>query len=502
MQFLSNFLDTAQAHPKNVAIFWKQKLWTYAKLLDDVDEMVDALVDAGVQPGDRVSISMQNSPNLAISLLACMRAGFVAAPINTRFKATETLTALDLIEPTLHLGSGGMSADLSGISAQALPFEARVILADEGGASQAMKAARGRGGNRLRSTANDVDAPALLLPTSGTTGKPKIVAHTLATLGAITERYGALGLRDDDVMLNVGPMIHAGGLFNFFASLVRSGPMVMVGPFEAGAVLNAIEFRRCTWMKALPFAFRELIDAQHEHPRDVSSLRFCVASGDTAPARLHRDFEATFGLPLHACWASTEAATSLSFGAPGDSSYAAIAPGQIVLRELDNEAGDDLALGELLVRGPHVSPGYWSAGAVQPGRGWFETGDVFQRREDGTLSFVSRQKNLIIRGGSNISPLEVEEALRTHPGVSDAAVYGVPDEQLGERVGALIELAASSSFSLTDILDQLRGQLSEYKVPEIATIVLKLPRNGNGKVDRAAISQIPFTSNVAAKTDI
>lgn len=490
MPVLAHFLENAFSRSADVAFFWGQKQWTNARLLSDVDDLIDALVDAGAQPGDRISISMPNSPNLAISLLACLRGGFVAAPVNTRFKAAETRTVLELIEPALHLGSGGATANLSSVSVQTLPPEARVVLADEGGAVEAVRAARCASASRTRSSASGIAEPAILMATSGTTGAPKVVAHTLGTLDAITARYDALGLQPEDIMLNVGPMVHAGGLFNFLASLIRPGPMVMIGQFEAGAVLDAIAFHRCTWMKALPFVFAELIDAQQRQPRDVRSLRFCIASGDAAPARLQQDFAETFALPLHAGWASTEAATSLTHCAASGTGYREYAGSQIILRGLERDSPDGHDIGELLVRGPHVSPGYWSNGAILPGPDHFETGDVFRRLEDGTLSFVSRRKNLIIRGGSNISPLEVEEALRDHPGVSDAAVFGVPDDRLGERVAALIELSPTFPFTVTDILRRTRDRLSDYKVPEVAQIVVRLPRNGNGKVDRAALPRL------------
>lgn len=490
MPILARFRELALARPDSAAIIWEQKQWTNAGLLAEADALVDALVDAGAHIGDRVSISMPNSPNLVIALLACLRGGFVAAPINTRFKAAETRVVLESIEPRLHLGSGRGSADLSGVSAETLPAEARVVLADDDGAAEAVLAARCADSKQAQSNFEGIAAPAVLMPTSGTTGSPKIVAHTLSTLEAIATRYDALGLRPDDIMLNVGPMVHAGGLFNFLASLIRPGPMVIVGPFEAGAVLDAVARHRCTWLKALPFAFAELTDMQRQQPRDISALRFCIASGDAASARLKQDFIATFGLPLHAGWASTEAATSLTFCDPGGSGYRGHPGSEIALRGLDAPDARTTDIGELLVRGPHVSPGYWSDGAVAPGPDQFETGDVFRRLEDGSLAFVSRRKNLIIRGGSNVSPLEVEEALRAHPGVSDAAVFGIPDDRLGERIAALIELMPSATSSVADILQRLRERLSDYKVPEVAQIVPRLPRNGNGKVERAVLRRI------------
>ncbi|MCB4858451.1 acyl--CoA ligase [Sphingobium sp. PNB] len=490
MPVLAHFLEIALARPGSVAFFWGDKRWTNGDLLAEIDALVDALVDAGAQTGDRISISMPNSPNLAISLLACLRGGFVAAPINTRFKAEETRAVVDLIAPALHLGSAGASADLSGVCADTLPSDARVVLADEGGAAEAVRGGHCRRGDSTRSSAPGVAEPAILMATSGTTGAPKIVTHTLGTLDAITARYDALGLRPDDIMLNVGPMVHAGGLFNFLASLVRPSAMVMVGPFEPGAVLDAIARHRCTWMKALPFIFAELIDAQRLHPRDISSLRFCVASGDAAPTRLKQGFASTFRLPLHAGWASTEAATSLVHCAAEGSGYPIRTGTGVTLRSIEGDAADVHDTGELLVCGPHVSPGYWSNGAVQPGPDYFETGDVFQRLADGTLAFVERRKNLIIRGGSNISPLEVEEALRAYPDVSDAAVFGIPDDRLGERIAALIELAPSASASVAEILRRLRERLSDYKIPEFARVVSRLPRNGNGKVDRAALPRL------------
>jgi acyl-coenzyme A synthetase/AMP-(fatty) acid ligase len=218
----------------------------------------------------------------------------------------------------------------------------------------------------------------------------------------------------------------------------------------------------------------------------VSSLRSCIAAGDVCPDAVQRDFPVTFGLPLHTAWASTEGlGCLLSAGRPGRNRTA---PGVEV--KLVDTRGNPVpagAPGEALMQGPNVALGYWE-GPSQLRRfpdGWYPTGDMMRQEQDGSYSFVSRLKDLIIRGGSNISPVEVEQVLLTHPDVAEAGVVGVPDAVLGQRVAALLRLRAGVPDSrLADIVPEIAYALADYKLPEIVKAVESLPRNALGKVER------------------
>ena len=219
-----------------------------------------------------------------------------------------------------------------------------------------------------------------------------------------------------------------------------------------------------------------------------------MAGGDVCPPQLQDQFPSVFGIPLRSSWVSTEACGSLTYGLqPGPVSR--IIPGAQIRLVDDNRVPVPRGeVGELIVRGPYVTIGYW----VVPGRvkeapkeGWFHTGDLMRQDDKGDLWFVSRKKHLIVRGGSKISPVEVERVLMAHPAVRDAAVVGVPDPDLGQRVVGFAELAGSAqNVDLSEILAFATKRLADYKVPEALRIVGKIPRNTLGKIDRQSLLTI------------
>jgi acyl-CoA synthetase (AMP-forming)/AMP-acid ligase II len=332
----------------------------------------------------------------------------------------------------------------------------------------------------------DVNSLAVLLTTSGTTGLPKFVAHTISTLSA--DAFAHHGMVSTDVVLNCMPMVHAGGLFTFMASIRRGIPMVILKSFDAESALDAIEVYRCSWLMSTPVAFAAMIESQRAHPRSVLSLRMCLSAGDICPLDVQNAFPHVLGCPLRSIWGMTEVIGALAYGRrPGPVMQI---PAEAEIR-LVNDSGAAVAYGEpgeLWVRGAYVSVGYWiSPGCIDEGShdGWLATGDVMRQSEVDELQFVARKKDLIVRGGSNISPIEVEQVLKTHPMVRDAVVFAIPDLMLGERVAALIECTEEvgeetvSSFGLF-----CRTQLADYKVPEVLKVVALIPRNALGKIER------------------
>ena len=334
----------------------------------------------------------------------------------------------------------------------------------------------------------DAHAPAVLLTTSGTTGEPKFVTHTAETLSAITDSWPHFELNSQQVAVNAVPMVHASGLGMLLGCIEHGARMVLLERFDPGAVLDAIETHQCTWMLGLPFMFHAILERQGMRPRNVSSLGFCLSGGDVCPIQLQQQFRTVFGIPLRSWWACTETWGSLTYRLrPGP--VCRIVPGAEV-RLVDEENRDVRRgePGELLLRGPNVMVGYWAGpnridGATPDG--WFHTGDLMRQGEGDELWFVGRRKDLIIRGGSNIAPAEVESVLLANPVVRDAAVAGVPDPMLGQRVAALVQLKPGvSSGAVDDILADVKAQLADYKVPERLMVVDQVPRNPLGKIDR------------------
>jgi long-chain acyl-CoA synthetase/feruloyl-CoA synthase len=472
----------AKLRPSHTAFISNDQIWTYRRLADEAERVACAFAARGVRRGDRVVLHMANLPELAASYFACLLTGAIACPLNIRLKTAELRPLLQRLQPSLYVGQAETYANVAGIE----PTWTSIVggVPDDEGEWVASA--------REISAAHtiEVDEPAVLLHTSGTTGQPKFVTHTLTTLTAVTDTWKHLGLPDAGVVLHCLPMVHASGLYTFLACIRFGIPMVLLERFDSDAVLDAIEAHRCDWLLGLPFMFAALLQRQRENPRKIDALKMCVTAGDVCPAELQQEFPHVFGVPLRSFWASTEA-VGLTF-APRFGPVSRVTPGTRV-RLVDDQGAPVPRgeAGELLLRSASLSVGYWEGpDRVEPATvdGWFHTGDIMRQSEEDELWFVSRKKDLIIRGGSNISPVEIEKVLRSHPEVRDAAVFGVPDATLGERVAAIVQLSGNGGATALDrILASASHQLADYKVPETMKAVSTIPRNALGKIDRASL---------------
>ena len=484
---LFHYLETRR---KKVAFSKGKDLWTYERLAIEVERLTRGLVERGLRKGDRVALHMANLPEFVIAYHACFRIGAIAAPLNIRFKTAELRPLLQRLRPALYIGQAALYDQVAPIESSVLRSNDRFVVdghVNDPRVQPWTSLLAENDGKPVRVTP-DVDAPAVLLTTSGTTGQPKFVIHTLATLSRMAEAVAHWDLDGDQITALFCPMVHVSGLLTLLACFHFGVPFVLLERFEPGAVLDSIERHRCTWVLGLPFMFAALLQQQRARARKVDSLRTCLVSGDVCPPQLQAQFPALFGIPLRSVWASTEACGSLTYGVqPGPVSR--IVPGARV-RLVDDQHGPVARgeVGELAVRGPHVTIGYW-AGPGQitdaPQGGWFYTGDLMRQDEKGNLWFVSRKKHLIIRGGSNIAPVEIERVLMSHPAVRDAAVVGVPDPELGERVAGFVQLADDAhGVEVKEIQAVATERLADYKVPETLQIVDEIPRNALGKIDR------------------
>jgi long-chain acyl-CoA synthetase len=484
----------AETRPGQVAFITGKQTWSYRRLATEADRLARALRARGVGEGDRVALHMANLAELAVAYYACFRVGAIAAPLNTKLKASELRPLLKHLQPSLYLGQANLYSQVADIEPAVLAANARYVV---GGAVEDDWAQPWadlfKGADESSSLHDgDIDAPAVLLTTSGTTGAPKLVTHTPATLSAASDACVLIGFADKQTAINAVPMVHSSGLVTFLACIRFGAPMILFERFDTDSVLDAIEPYRCSWMLGLPFMFVDMMRRQRARARKVDALRFCLSSGDVCPMQLQQEFPDVFGVPLRSVWASTEATVgSFAYGRqPGPVSR--IAPGaQVRLVDDDGAPVPRGDVGELLVRGPSLTIGYWAGpGRVDDAKpdGWFHTGDLMRQGEDDDFWFVARKKDLIIRGGSNISPVEVERVLLAHSAVRDAAVFGVPDPALGQRVAAVVQLAENSgSAALDDILVNTKAKLADYKVPERLKIVGAIPRNALGKVDRKSL---------------
>src|SRR5262249_28054773 len=321
------------------------------------------------------------------------------------------------------------------------------------------------------------DAPAMILYTSGSTGRPKgaVLTHQalMATAELCTQVFvDPFGDSVRPCGLAMTPLMHASGLYALL-SMVRIGaPCALLRTFDPGAVLDAFERHRCTLTLALPAMMQFVLEEQVRRPRDLSALRAIFAGGDSVPVALQQRVTQVIGVPIVEGLAQTE--TALTIVNPLDhpkSGSLGRACREVELQIVDG-AGQlvpDGEPGELLVRSAAVCSGYWNnpqATADAFRDGWFHTGDLVSRDAEGYYWFRGRLQEIIIRGGSNISPQEVEEALYTHPTILEAAVVGLPHEVWGEVVVAGVVFRQGTSATEEDVRRHAREVLADYKVPE------------------------------------
>jgi long-chain acyl-CoA synthetase len=491
-------MQRAQSQPESTAFVFQESVWTYRRLAQESERVARGLAANGVKAGDRVVLHMMNRPEMLIVYYACFRLGAIAAPLRTAFKFAELAPMMQRLKPAFYIGESALYPNVASVDAAILPRDKRVVLDDpdgrHGGQSWELLSQSSPADLPIPIPASD--EPAVLINTSGSTGEPKFVMHTQDTLAAMTPLLSeSFGLSAEDVVVSPVQLAHASGLYCSLCYVRMGVPFIILRDGDPKIVLDTIERYRGTWLVGFPNQYAGLVDAQRAEPRDVSSLRMCLTGADRCPVDLQKRVTATLGATLHNFWAATEVAGQLSYGLQ-TGPVARIAKGAEIRLVDDN--GLDVAhgeIGELLIRGKNVFVGYWNdpaATAQSLKDGWYHTGDLMRRGKDDEIWFVSRKKDIIIRGGINISPTEVEEALvLSHPAVEAAGVAGKPDPVLGQRVFGFVKLAPGAKDGvLAEILQNAAGRLASFKVPEGLRVVEALPRNALGKVDRRALERM------------
>lgn len=493
----------ARTRPESTAFVFHEGIWTYRRLADEAERVARGLAAKGVKAGERVVLHMMNWPEMLIAYFACLRLGAIAAPLRTAFKFAELAPMLQRLKPALYIGESDLYRNVAPVDTDILSQRKRFVVdaVDEKDGVQTWDVLKQAAHADLPTPPSY--EPAVLINTSGTTGQPKFVAHTPDTLAATTDLLCKhVGLAADDVIVAPMPMAHVSGVVCSLTFIQHGVPFFVSESFDADTVLDNIERHRCTWALGFPFQYAALLDAQRAKPRDLSSLRICLTGPDVCPIDLQERVTSTFGAPLYNFWGASEVVGSLTFGLENGPVVRIVEGAQV---RLVDEAGADVPhgeIGELLIRGANVFAGYWNDPAATEQSlkaGWYHTGDLMRRGEGDDLWFVSRKKDIIIRGGTNISPVEVEEALvASHPAVEEAAVVGTPDAVLGQRVFGFVKLAAGTKKTVVaEILRSVAKRLASYKVPEDLQVLDALPRNALGKVDRNLLQAMICGDNAA-----
>jgi long-chain acyl-CoA synthetase len=474
---------------------------TYAALNERTARLAGHLADI-VVPGETVAMLLPNSVEWVETCFAIARAGAISVPIS--YDASEPEIAYRLSDANCRAivttaersERGDLVAKLQGSA----PNLKTVIVTDRGATSINALRYTDLMSSPRKSAPRDPEAlhaPAFILYTSGTTGRAKGVLLTVHGMLWITAACWApiTGLNERDSVLSPLPLFHSYALNLSVLSVLSVGASATIMErFSTSEAMKLLQTGEFTYFPGVPTMFHYLLQATRG-ARDLTfpNLRLCVSAGAIMPATLNREFEQRFGVPLLDGYGITETSTMVTMNWPSGSrvlgSCGLPVPG-LAVRILDPASGRDVARGqegELIVRGPNVMPGYHNkpdetAKALR--EGWYHTGDLARSDENGFLTITGRLKELIIRGGQNIAPAEIEEVVNTYEAVLDCAVVGVPHEHLGE-VPALFVVARDGRAVATDaLLAHCRAQLSAYKVPHAVHLVAEIPRTGSGKIIR------------------
>jgi len=337
----------------------------------------------------------------------------------------------------------------------------------------------------------------VLIYTSGTTGKPKGAELTHFQLYMNCTIAGQLfGYRSNDVTLAVLPFFHVFGLSSVINVAVRYGGCLSIVPrFSVGDVLDIIERDRCTVLGGVPTMLHALAQ-QDITGRDLSALRVAVSGGASLPEDIMRTFEGKYGIEVLEGYGMSETASSCSFNRPGDRRVLSIGkPMWGVTMRVGDTSDRPLPpgrenVGEILIRGHNVMKGYLGrpeATAEAMRGGWLHSGDLGYMDPDGFYFIVDRAKDLVIRGGYNVYPREIEEVLYAHPDIAEAAVIGKPDERLGEEVVAVVSLRPECELSAEEVIAYCRERLAAYKYPREVRFLAELPKGPSGKILKSAL---------------
>src|SRR4051812_12427290 len=478
--------DTAAKHGDRTAFKLDDVELTYS-MLDEASQRVAALLEAkGLQAGDRVGLMLPNLPYFPTIYYGILRAGGVVVPMNVLLKGREV---------AFYLGDSGAKLLFAwhgfGEAAQAGSEEAgaELILVKPGEFEPLVT-------NAPRSEADEPragDDTAVILYTSGTTGTPKgaELTHDNLTQNCTVTARTLVDISERDVVLGALPLFHSFGQTCGLNAAVATGACLTLIPrFDPVKALEIIERDHVTVLEGVPTMYHAMLNASNKDEADTSSLRVCVSGGSAMPVEVMKAFERQFDCVVLEGYGLSETSPVASFNHPDQERK----PGSIgtpiagvemkAVDDDDNEVATD-EVGEVVIRGHNVMKGYWNrpdaTEEVMRG-GWFHSGDMATVDADGYFFIVDRKKDMIIRGGYNVYPREIEEVLYEHPAVSEAAVIGVPDDSLGEEVAAMVVLKPGEDAGADDIRAFVKERVAAYKYPRKIWFADDLPKGPTGKI--------------------
>ncbi|WP_423798554.1 acyl-CoA synthetase [Neobacillus sp. SAB-20_R2A] len=502
VQGIGNWLvKHCKVRPDRLALVYNEKRFTYLEFNERVNRLANALLSLGVRKGDRVDALLLNTNEMLEAVFACAKIGAIFVPINFRLSAEEVhyivndsrayhfiydsrmrplVDQLRTMESSLleyiHVGKQPHDADLlyEKLLEEASPDEPDFEIG--------------------------IDDIHLMMYTSGTTGRPKgaMLSHGNTQWNAINFIHNT-PVDYSDTTLAAAPLFHIGGMSVFTLPLIyKGGANILIDGFDPVRILQKINDEQVTTLFLVPAMWQALMSVPNFDAYDISSLQFAVSGGAPCPITVIEFFQKR-GIPFYEGFGLTETAPFVSIldkentirknGSVGKE------PMHTTVRIVDPLDRDVRPgeVGELIVNGPNVMVGYWNKPketkeAIR--NGWFYTGDLAKFDEDGFIYIVDRKKDMIITGGENVYPIEIEQVLYRHPNIREAAIIGYPDEKWGESIKAVVALKDSSQkITVADLEKFLDGKIARFKMPKQLEIVEALPRNATGKILKTVLRQ-------------
>ena len=493
MNLAASLARNAADNPDRVAIHLGDQTTSYRELDDQSAQVAGLLAARGIAPGTPIGIMLPNVPEFASVYYGILRTGAVVVPMNPLLKAREiayylgdsgapVIFAWHVTAPEVEIGAKEAGAEAILVDPATFPD----ILATASPAPQVV-------GRAAYDTA-------VVLYTSGTTGHPKGAELTHANLINNVEVSAAdlFQLGPDDLIFGGLPLFHAFGQTCTLNAAIMTGASLTVLPrFDAAKALGILADERVTIFAGVPTMFSALLHVPDRSDYDVSALRLCISGGAAMPVEVLRQFEDQFDCIVLEGYGLSETSPVASFNHPDRERK----PGSIgtpirgVEMRVVDAAGAEVPqgeVGEIAIRGHNIMKGYLNkpdatAEAISAD-GWFRTGDIGRVDADGYYYIVDRKKDLIIRGGYNIYPREIEEVLYEHPEVAEAAVVGMPHPELGEEVGAAVALKPGATVTPDELRSYVKSQVAAYKYPRRVWIVDALPKGPTGKILKKEIT--------------
>jgi long-chain acyl-CoA synthetase len=507
--------NSVEQHGDNLAIKYKDQEISYVDLWDRIEQFSSALEESDFGVDDRVAIYMPNRPEFVIAFYGTLKAGGVVVPMNPQYKSREIEYRLSDSEARAVVTTGELA---SNVKEAQLATEVDEIISIDGGTPDTTPFETFKSESHSRITTRKDDDVAVLPYTSGTTGVPKGVKLTHENLMSNVRQIQNVipgGVSPNDKQFGILPLFHIYGLtWLMNLSLFNGATYYPVEDWDPQGAASIIEREQLTLFHAVPAMYNDVINHPNTEEFDLSSLRMGSVGGSTLPLEVMQTFEERYGIPIYEAYGLTETSPTThantesekrvgSIGKPVKGVESMIVDDQFEeIPPVENGPIDeseynlDKITGEIVVTGPNVMNGYYNlpekneeAFTFADEKRWFHTGDIGYHDEDGFYFVVDREKHVIITGGYNVYPREVEELLYEHEAVTEAAVVGVSDDRRGETVKAYIVPNPTLNVTSDEIQKYCLENLAEYKHPRIVEFVESLPRTASGKVQKYELEE-------------